>query len=338
MKKQLTGKRSAIFIVVIGMTALLSILTVNLVMQSRVEQPLQIVSEQTFDVKKGASLNGILNSLEKDGIIETDLFLKLHLRLNRQRYLPKVGHYAMLPGQSLQSFLADLHDGNEKTYSITMVEGLTWSQWYKELQSNPVIDMDMSTEQLLTLLKIETGSLEGVLLPETYQIRFGTKLSEFVSRMHSDMQSFLVDAWDNRQGLLPLESSYEALILASIIEKETAVAAERPRISAVFVNRLRKGMRLQTDPTVIYGLGDRFDGDIKRSHLRENTAYNTYRIDGLPPTPIAMPGKAAISAALNPDYSDEFYFVARGDGSHQFSKTLKEHNIAVRKFQLGLDQ
>lgn len=336
MKKLLKTKLAVIIVVLVGITALGSILTVNHWMQSSISQLLQVDSEHTFDVKKGASLTSILDALETKGTITTDFFLKLHLRLNRKRYVPKSGHYALNPGQSLQEFLSDLSNGKEKTYSITMVEGLTWKQWYAQLQENPVIVQDATPEQLMEILNLESDSLEGLLLPETYNVRYGTKLSEFVLRMHADMQAYLSAAWENRQGLLPLASPYEALILASIVEKETGLASERPRISAVFVNRLRNGMRLQTDPTVIYGLGDRFDGDIKRSHLREKTAYNTYVIDGLPPTPIAMVGKAAIDSALNPDYSDEFYFVARGDGSHQFSKTLKEHNIAVRKFQLGL--
>lgn len=334
---KVTGKKAGILVLVIGFTALLSIFIMNYLMQSSINQPLLIQHSQTWDVKKGESLKGILKELEKAGVIQRDIFLRLYLRFNRKQYIPKTGHYELTSGETLQDFLSDLSMGNEKTYVVTMVEGLTWKQWFQQLQESPVIEIDVTEEQLIQSLESESGSLEGVLLPETYQIRYGTKLSDFVSRMHSNMQTFLTETWESRQGLLPIDSPYEALILASIIEKETGVASERPRISSVFVNRLRKGMRLQTDPTVIYGLGDRFDGDIKRSHLREKTAYNTYVIDGLPPTPIAMPGKAAIEAALNPEYTDEFYFVAKGDGSHQFSKTLKEHNIAVRKFQLGLD-
>ena len=252
-------------------------------------------------------------------------------------YAPKIGHYEILPGMTLDAFLTDLTKGKEKTYNITMIEGQTWQQWYSQLKDHPVLVQDVKEDELLEILAIEAKSLEGLLLPETYNVRFGTRLSEFVTRMHQDMQRYLSQTWQDRQGMLPIHSEYEALILASIIEKETGVASERSHIASVFVNRLRKGMRLQTDPTVIYGLGERYNGDITRAHLREKTPYNTYVINGLPPTPIAMPGKAAIDATVNPALTEDFYFVSKGDGTHKFSKTLKEHNTAVRKYQLGLD-
>ena len=187
---------------------------------------------------------------------------------------------------------------------------------------------------MASLPQFEGDSIEGWLLPETYNFVKGTHGIDIVKRAYESMRDELNKAWQARQTGLPYNNPYEALIMASIIEKETGIASERPRIAGVFVNRLRQNMRLQTDPTVIYGMGDDFDGDIRRKDLRTPTPYNTYVIKGLPPTPIAMPGKLAIEAALHPLETDELYFVAKGDGSHQFSKTLSEHNAAVRKYQL----
>lgn len=326
-----------LFLLAIAVSALISILLIVSMAGSTGEQYIKTDEPITFNVKKGDSLNSIIENLVKLELIESSLLLKVNLRLNRDVYPPKAGHFEILPEMTLHELLTDISDGEEKTYSITMIEGLTWQQWLAQLKQSSFIEIDATTQEIVASLGENVNSLEGILLPETYNVRYGTTLTSFVNRMHQDMQSYLNSAWQNRQGMLPIQSSYEALILASIIEKETGVAHERPRIASVFVNRLRDGMRLQTDPTVIYGLGERFDGDIKRTHLREKTPYNTYVINGLPPTPIAMPGKSAIDAALNPAYTDEFYFVSKGDGSHQFSKTLKEHNNAVRKFQLGLE-
>ncbi|MFB6260568.1 MAG: endolytic transglycosylase MltG, partial [Thiohalorhabdaceae bacterium] len=178
-------------------------------------------------------------------------------------------------------------------------------------------------------------SAEGWLFPETYRFSRGHPAEAILTKAHDRMRAILKEEWAGRAADLPLDSAYEALILASIVEKETAVPSERPLIASVFVNRLRDGMRLQTDPTVIYGMGDSFDGNLQRQDLRRPTPYNTYTSAGLPPTPIANPGRAAIKAACQPADSDYRYFVSRGDGSHVFSETLDEHNRAVRRYQLG---
>mgnify|MGYP000117690741 FL=1 len=193
----------------------------------------------------------------------------------------------------------------------------------------------LSNQEIEKLLGLEaTSHLEGQFYPDTYNFHKGDSDLDILKRAHNRLKTILGEEWAARQKDLPLESAYEALILASIIEKETGVPEERPEIAGVFVRRLQKKMRLQTDPTVIYGLGDNYQGNITRKHLRQDTIYNTYRISGLPPTPIALVGRAAIHAALNPKPGKSLYFVAKGDGSHYFSATLEEHNKAVRKFQL----
>lgn len=328
--------KRGILIVAIGLSALISLMIANLAINTSVEQLLNLDNESTINVEKGQSLIGLVNTLAEEELIENTLFLKIYVRLNAAEYPIKEGHFSLTSGMHLKQLLSDISQGKEKTYSITMVEGLTWHQWLTQLEQASFLRLDKTEAELLAMLNEEAESLEGLLLPETYQLRFNTLLSEFVQRMYDDMQSFLTEQWQQRQGMLPLDTPYEALILASIIEKETGVAEERSRIAGVFVNRLNDGMRLQTDPTVIYGLGEQFDGNLTRAHLRQKTRHNTYVINGLPPTPIAMPGKESIRAALNPEATNEYYFVARGDGSHQFSETLQQHNAAVRKYQLGL--
>lgn len=190
----------------------------------------------------------------------------------------------------------------------------------------------MSETDIAEKLGIENEKLEGLFLAETYHYTYGTTDLDLLKRAHRDLMNVVNDEWENRADKLPLKSPYEALILASIIEKETAVASERERVSSVFVNRLNKRMRLQTDPTVIYGMGDSYKGNIRKKDLRTPTPYNTYTMSGLPPTPIAMAGKASINAALNPEKSNYLYFVASGTGGHVFSKSLTEHNRAVRAY------
>jgi UPF0755 protein len=192
-----------------------------------------------------------------------------------------------------------------------------------------------SDADMRALFGITESSTEGWFFPDTYRFAPGTADVDILKRAHNAMKKRLADAWAARDPAIPLKTPYEALILASIVEKETGLASERPMIAAVFMNRLKRPMRLQTDPTVIYGMGEKFDGNIRKRDLTTDTPWNTYTRDGLPPTPIAMPGAASIKAVMNPAETQSLYFVARGDGSHEFSRTLEEHNRAVAKYQLG---
>jgi len=246
------------------------------------------------------------------------------------------------PGDSLVDVFTTFTQGEEYLFAVSLVEGLTLSQWIETLNGQGELEFDITPSTLAKTVGTSNVSWccndvehnEGLYLADTYFFTNNTKASAVLARAHEALIAFVDEQWQQRALDLPINTPYEALILASIIEKETAVPEERSRIAGVFVNRLNSKMRLQTDPTVIYGIGDNFDGNITRKHLRTPTPYNTYVIKGLPPTPIAMAGKAAIKAALQPLETDEVYFVAKGDGSHQFSTTLEAHNAAVRKYQL----
>ena len=221
---------------------------------------------------------------------------------------------------------------------LTLVEGWTFRQWRGRLDRHPDLRHDtagLSEAQLLERLGIRSSSLEGQLFPDTYLFDKQSSDLDLLARAHRAMRRKLDAEWSQRQQDLPYKSPQEALIMASIIEKETGREADRSLVAAVFVNRLRKGMLLQTDPTVIYGLGDGFDGNLRKRDLQSDSPYNTYMRAGLPPSPIAMPGLASLKAALNPAATDVLYFVARGDGSSEFSRTLDEHNRAVNKYQRG---
>jgi UPF0755 protein len=220
---------------------------------------------------------------------------------------------------------------------MVFVEGTTLRQWLAQLAAQAGVKQTLAgkPEAQLRPLLGEAGPLEGWFFPDTYRFAPGTSDVEVLKHAHAAMKKRLGEAWEGRDPSVALATPYDALILASIVEKETARDAERPVIASVFLNRLRRGMRLQTDPTVIYGLGERYDGHIHKRDLSDDTPWNTYTRDGLPPTPIAMPGEAAIQAALHPATTEYLYFVARGDGSHEFSRTLEEHNRAVAKYQLG---
>ncbi len=299
--------------------------------------PLAINEPVAFEIKSGDSLRVIARRLAEQKIVGAPLYLRL---LGRQTGLAsrlKVGEYELLPEHTPQSILALFASGKVKQYAFTIIEGWSFSQLREALAQDGVIThslQDKSDAELMAAIGAEGLHPEGQFLPDTYHFPRGTSDVEFLKRAHQSLQTVLSQTWEQRTENLPIKTPYEALILASIVEKETGVPAERPEIAGVFVRRLQKGMRLQTDPTVIYGMGDEYQGDIRFRDLRKDTPYNTYTRHGLPPTPIAMAGKAAIEAALNPADGRSLYFVAKGDGSHYFSATLQEHNRAVRKYQL----
>lgn len=308
-------------------------------------QPLPVAQEAVLTVPEGASYNQVVAQMVGQGLVAGDdaLELKLLGRLLGMTARIHAGEYRLRPGMTPLGLLEDLVAGNVILHAVTLPEGWTVRDFLDRLRkAQPALDTSRlpagpEDPALLRLLGLDQGgSAEGWLFPETYRYRRGERARAILRQAHQRMRTTLEEEWARRDGDLPLDGPYQALILASIIEKETAVAAERDRIAGVFMNRLREGMRLQTDPTVIYGLGEAFDGNLQRHHLRQDTAYNTYRRAGLPPTPIANPGRAAIRAACQPAATDARYFVARGDGSHVFSETLAEHNRAVRRYQLGV--
>lgn len=304
-----------------------------------ISQAAQNDSAFLFTLKPGTSLYQLMGQLDDAGVYKQSDWLKIAFRLQAQVSTIKAGTYEITPNLALNEFLEDLYQGNEKQFSITLIEGLRWRDWLVQLNRHrylvePLDDADIA--KWIAERTLPGNSIEGWLLPDTYAFTANTSVIEIVERAHTAMHLLLELQWQNRFPDLPYQASYDALILASIIEKETGVAHEREHIAGVFVNRLNTDMRLQTDPTVIYGIGDSFDGNITRKHLRTPTAYNTYVIKGLPPTPIAMPSKASLIAAFNPLITDDLYFVSKGDGTHFFSSTLEQHNQAVRQYQLGI--
>lgn len=304
-------------------------------LKQQAEKPLQIDKPFLLTIDKGQFSNSILKQLQQQSLVDDTLGLKVMLKIMPELTKVKAGTYELTPSMNGIEVFQLIASGKEKQFALTLVEGLRWQDWKQQISHHPYIHVgeDFNSNIQALTQDIEGQSLEGWLMPDTYHFVAGTKAFTIVNWAYNEMRKELELQWQNRYQNLPYATPYEALIMASIIEKETAKAQERSRIAGVFVNRLRLNMRLQTDPTVIYGIKD-FDGDIRRKDLRQATPYNTYVIKGLPPTPIAMPSKLAIHAALNPLATDELYFVSKGDGSHHFSKTLQEHNRAVRQYQL----
>lgn len=300
--------------------------------------PLQVPEAGSrLEIAVGTPFSRVSDELAERGILSHPTFFRIHARLSGKAGSIHAGEYDLEEGVTPVTLLEKLVSGEVRLYSFTIVEGWTFKELMSAIQSDPVIETTLVYEDwpaLLESLGSEFEHPEGLFLPETYRFPRGTTDVGLLRQAHGLLNRVLDDAWDRRANELPLRSPYEALILASIVEKETALASERPKIAGVFVRRLLAGMRLQTDPTVIYGLGDEFDGNLTRRHLRTDTPYNTYTRGGLPPTPIALPGKDAIEAALNPEDGSELYFVATGlgDGSHKFSDTKEQHDQAVREF------
>jgi UPF0755 protein len=304
------------------------------------ELTLNLSSTIEFEVPPGISLYKVVNELQKHANINKTGF-KLWLKLHPEYQTIKSGLYEIPANSRFVDVIALFAKGTVKQFSITLIEGLTIYQWLEALSNSRGLYHDIdNADALYTQLKVtETSfcansfaSIEGCLLPDTYFYTHGTKTSQILKRSYRAMDTYLQDVWPSRFKDIPIKTAYEALILASIIEKETAIESERSEIAGVFVNRLNKNMRLQTDPTVIYGIGKEFDGNITRKHMRTPTPYNTYVIKGLPITPIAMPNKASIQAALFPALTDSLYFVATGNGGHQFSSNLADHNKALKQY------
>ncbi len=287
-------------------------------------------------VEPGQTLTGVARRLGREGVLEHPGYLLWHARW-RGRTTIQAGEYRLAPGTTPVRLLEQITRGEVIQYSLTVVEGWTFRQLMEAVNAHEALDHTLAGADAATVMaRLDRPGEhpEGRFLPDTYHFPRGTTDVEFLRRAYRAMEKVLAAEWENRAVGLPLRTPYEALILASIVEKETGLASERAAIAGVFIRRLQRGMRLQSDPTVIYGLGARFDGNLRRADLRRDTPYNTYRRRGLPPTPIALPGRAAIHATLHPEEGDAVYFVSRGDGSHHFSATLEEHNEAVIRYQL----
>ncbi|HHH44490.1 MAG TPA: endolytic transglycosylase MltG [Gammaproteobacteria bacterium] len=287
-------------------------------------------------VEPGSTLKSIAARLEQQQVLDNALYLVALARYLRLDAQIKAGEFRLSPGTTPEQLLHQLAEGKVVQHTITLIEGETFTQMMQRVSADPVLVHKLESsdaETVMAAIGHPGEHPEGRFLAETYHFPRGTSDIDYLRRAYREMETFLQESWQARDEGLPLKTPYEALILASIVEKETALAEERPLIAGVFVRRLQKGMKLQTDPTVIYGMGERYQGDIRYRDLRRDTPYNTYTRFGLPPTPIAMPGKEAILAALHPAPGDALYFVARGDGSHQFSGSLEQHNRAVDRYQ-----
>lgn len=292
---------------------------------------------QTFSIKPKSGLTSVANQLVDQGVIESALpFVLLARSLNKASSL-QAGDYTLEQGITPLALLTALSKGKRMQAKITFIEGKTFKDMRTKLTSHSAIHHTIakaSEAEIMALIGVKQNHLEGLFFPDTYYFDQGTDDIVILKRAYKTMLEKLETAWQHKAPDLPYQNRHEALIMASIIEKETGKASERPMIAGVFINRLRIGMRLQTDPTVIYGMGEQFKGNIRRKDLLTDTPYNTYTRDGLPPTPIAMPSLAAINAALHPAATNALYFVGKGDGSHAFSHSLSEHNRAVAKYQL----
>lgn len=305
--------------------------------QQTLESTLNIDDEISYSIKSGSSLSAVIYDLANKNIISHPRHLLFYARLNGLGNKMKTGDYRLSRELTTKELLNNIFSGKVIQFSLTIIEGWSFKQLIEAIHNHPQIKHtigNISENEIMNKLGLSGIHHEGQFLPDTYHFPKDMTDFEFLKRAYLAMQTVLQEEWDNRAVGLIYKNSYEALIMASIIEKETGQVKERDQISGVFLRRLEMRMRLQTDPTVIYGMGDEYKGNIRKRDLLKDTPYNTYRRHGLPPTPIALPGREAIHAALHPADGDALYFVSRGDGSHVFSATLKEHNNAVIKYQL----
>ena len=290
-----------------------------------------------FLIKSGSNIKSIAHDLVRQKIIEDPWLFILLAKVKGVETRVRAGEYQIKAEMTPDDLLEKFTQGSSIQYNLTVIEGWTFRQMLAAIADDPIIEHTLegkTNEEIMNLLGYPEQHPEGLFFPDTYRFPKGTSDVDFLRRAYQVMQKHLTREWNQRASGLPLDSSYDALILASIIEKETGAGFERPLISGVFIQRMKKNMRLQTDPTIIYGLGEKFDGDIRFRDLKKDTPYNTYLHAGLTPTPIALPGLGAIRAALHPAKTQALYFVSKGDGTHHFSATLGEHNAAVKRYQL----
>jgi len=304
---------------------------------SALQQPLNITQEELLEISNGTTPTKTLYRLEADGLIRDAFWLRVYWRFNLTGQPLHSGEYRMVPGMTMENLIGVWKRGEVVQYSVTLVEGWNFRQVRAALAKDEKLQQTLtglSDSEVMDRLGHSGVFPEGRFFPDTYRFVRGTSDVDLLNKAYARLEDVLAREWAERAADVPYTQPYQALIMASLVEKETGVPQERSQIAGVFVRRLRMGMLLQTDPTVIYGLGERYTGKLTRAHLKEENPYNTYMGPGLPPTPIAMVGREAIHAALNPASGDSLYFVARGDGSHVFSDNLDEHNNAVREYQL----
>ena len=306
-------------------------------MEAEMNKSLQLEKAESIVFAPGSSIRTLANQLVAKGLLSEKKYFLIWGKLHKQSTRLQAGEYLITPDETLASLLQDITEGNVVHHNITLIEGFNFKQLLTAVRKNTVINHELenlSDKEIMDKLGYKGKHPEGQFYPDTYDVSRGMTDLDLLQRAYKAMQEILQSEWKKREEDLPFKTADEALIMASIVEKESAIAEERPLIAGLFINRLRIGMRLQTDPTVIYGIKN-YDGNIRYKDLRKDTPYNTYTRYGLPPTPIAMPGREAIHATLHPDKTKYLYFVAYGDGSgrHQFSKNLKDHEKAVDKYQ-----
>jgi UPF0755 protein len=307
--------------------------------QSALHQPALADKTVTIEIEKGDSINRIIDKLVAQQVDVKPFWFKVIAYQENALKKIKTGEYELTSGLTVPKILNLFVQGKTKQHPITFPEGWSFKEILHEIEKNPNLEHTLNGSNFKNIMtKLEPNatapaSPEGLIFPDTYFFEKHTSDLALLKRAYDKMQQVLQKEWLNKAEGLPFKTPYEALTLASIVEKETGAAAERPLIAGVFIRRLEQNMLLQTDPTVIYGMGESYQGDIKSQDLTTATPYNTYVISGLPPTPIAMPGRDALYAVLHPDKGDSLYFVARGNGTHEFSSNLKDHNLAVDKFQ-----
>ena len=302
------------------------------------DTPLNINTSLIFTIDSGSSFKDLNKKLKSYHILDKPYYFEFYARYSGYAKKIQSGEYQLSPGLTPIKIINIFVSGDVIQHSITLLEGWTIKDIKKEISSNTVLIKnltDYSSDSLLKKIKITESNVEGLFFPDTYYFTKGASDIELLQRAYRRGKAILEKEWESRDIGLPYKNDYDALIMASIIEKETALASERAMIAGVFVRRLKNNMKLQTDPTVIYAMGIKYDGNIRKKDLRIDSPYNTYRYNGLPPTPIALAGREAIHAALHPENDDTLYFVSKKDGSHHFSKTLYEHNKAVKKYQLN---